>query len=153
MPCLVILEARRTRCPQTNSQTSSSATLSHWLLIGVIRIVRLPSDWGSVGWQENATHSPRSSTKSIYTWQRLFSRPKKVIKEVDAQADEIRRLKRDLARVTSGRDILKKAVVSSMGQRNGSIKGISRCLKAKRFSRPCIEPQGNLIKVALRVYG
>ena len=47
------------------------------------------------------------STKSIYTWQRLFSRPVKVIQEVDAQADEIRRLKRDLARVTSGRDILK----------------------------------------------
>ena len=40
------------------------------------------------------------STKSIHTWQRLFSRPAKVIQEVDAQADEIRRLKRDLARVT-----------------------------------------------------
>ncbi len=39
------------------------------------------------------------STKSIYTWQKLFSRPKKVVKEVDAQTDEIRRLKRDLARV------------------------------------------------------
>jgi transposase len=40
------------------------------------------------------------STKSIYTWQKQFSRPAKVIHEVDAQADEIRRLKRDLARVT-----------------------------------------------------
>ena len=49
------------------------------------------------------------STKSIYTWQKLFSRPKKVVKEVDAQTDEIRRLKRDLARVTEERDILKKA--------------------------------------------
>ena len=49
------------------------------------------------------------STKSIYTWQRLFSRPAKVVQEVDAQADEIRRLKRDLARVTEERDILKKA--------------------------------------------
>ncbi len=29
------------------------------------------------------------STKSIYTWQRLFSRPAKVIQKVDAQADEI----------------------------------------------------------------
>ena len=36
------------------------------------------------------------STKSIYTWQKQFSRPAKVIQEVDAQADEIRRLKRDL---------------------------------------------------------
>ena len=53
--------------------------------------------------------SPRGSTKSIYTWQRLFSRPAKVIQEVDAQADEIRRLKRDLLRVTEERDILKKA--------------------------------------------
>ena len=32
-----------------------------------------------------------------------------MVKEVDAQADEIRRLKRDLARVTEERDILKKA--------------------------------------------
>ena len=34
----------------------------------------------------------RISTKSIYTWQKLFSRPVKLIEEVDAQADEIRRL-------------------------------------------------------------
>jgi transposase len=46
------------------------------------------------------------STKSIYTWQKQFSRPAKVIQEVDAQADEIRRLKRDLLRVTEERDIL-----------------------------------------------
>lgn len=45
------------------------------------------------------------STKSIYTWQRQFLRPAKVIQEVDAQADEIRRQKRDLARVTEERDI------------------------------------------------
>jgi transposase len=31
------------------------------------------------------------STKSIYTWQKLFSRPAKVVKEVDAQADESNR--------------------------------------------------------------
>lgn len=52
------------------------------------------------------------STKSIYTWQKQFSRPTKVIQEVDAQADEIRRLKRDLLRVTEERDILKKAHTS-----------------------------------------
>jgi transposase len=40
------------------------------------------------------------STKSVYTWQKQFFRPAKVIQEVDAQADKIRRLKRDLARVT-----------------------------------------------------
>ena len=32
-----------------------------------------------------------------------------MIQKADAQADEIRRLKRDLARVTEERDILKKA--------------------------------------------
>jgi transposase len=58
------------------------------------------------------------STKSIYTWQRQFSRPAKVIQEVDAQADENRRLKRDLARVTSGRDILKMGLpVDAIGSR------------------------------------
>ena len=60
----------------------------------------------------------RISTKSIYTWQKLFWRPVQLIEEVDSQADEIRRLKRDLARVTEERDILKKATVSSTGQRN-----------------------------------
>lgn len=48
------------------------------------------------------------STKSSYTWQKQFSRPARVIHEVDAQADEIRWLKRDLLRVTEERDILKK---------------------------------------------
>jgi len=49
------------------------------------------------------------TTKSIYTWQKQFSRPATVIQVVDAQADEIRRLKRDLARATQERDILKTA--------------------------------------------
>lgn len=49
------------------------------------------------------------STKSICTWQKQFLRPSNVVQEVDAQADEIRRLKRDLARVTEEQDILKKA--------------------------------------------
>ncbi|RNC65094.1 hypothetical protein DC095_033310, partial [Streptomyces xinghaiensis] len=34
------------------------------------------------------------------------------------QSDEIRQLKRELARVTEERDILKKAAVGSIGQRN-----------------------------------
>lgn len=64
------------------------------LRIGATRCARWPSDLGV-------------STKSIYMWQKQFSRPAKVIQEADAQADEIRRLKRDLARVTEERDILK----------------------------------------------
>jgi len=55
------------------------------------------------------------STKSIYTWQKQFSRPAKVVKEVDAQADESRRLKRDLLRVTEERDILKRRPHTSSG--------------------------------------
>ena len=47
-------------------------------------------------------------TRSIYAWHNESLRPAKVIRQVDAQADEIRRLKRDQARVTKQRDILKK---------------------------------------------
>ena len=82
---------------------------SHRLLIGVTRCAGWPNGWGSIARQANAKQSLRGSTKSIYTWQKQFSRPAKVIQEVDAQADEIRRLKRDLLRVTEERDILKKA--------------------------------------------
>lgn len=49
------------------------------------------------------------STKSIYPWQKQLSRPAKVLRQVNAQADEIRRLKCDLARVTEERDILQRA--------------------------------------------
>ncbi len=45
------------------------------------------------------------STKSLYTWIAKFSKPKR---QTDQEA-EIRRLKKGLARVTEGRDILKKA--------------------------------------------
>lgn len=48
-------------------------------------------------------------TESVYTWQEQLSRPAKVIQEIKAQADEIRLLKRGLARVTAERKILKKA--------------------------------------------
>lgn len=48
---------------------------------------------------------------------------------------------------------LRKAVVGSTGHRNGSFEGISRRLEAKRFSRPCVEPEGDLIKVMLSVDG
>ena len=47
--------------------------------------------------------------------------------------------------------LAKNWVVGSTGQRNGSIKGISRRLEAKRFSGPRIEPQGDLIEVSLSV--
>jgi transposase len=49
------------------------------------------------------------STKSLYTWKTQFSKPAGVRAEVLDQAAEIRRLKRELARVTEERTILKKA--------------------------------------------
>ncbi|SEL43020.1 transposase [Pacificibacter marinus] len=49
------------------------------------------------------------STKSLYTWKAQFSKPRKQIIETTEQAAEIRRLKKELARVSEERDILKKA--------------------------------------------
>ena len=47
------------------------------------------------------------STHSLYAWMKRFSKPSAVVED----AFEIRRLKRELARVTEERDILKKATV------------------------------------------
>lgn len=44
------------------------------------------------------------STHSLYAWKKKFAEP-----ETDDQAAEIRRLKKELMRVTEERDILKKA--------------------------------------------
>ncbi len=45
------------------------------------------------------------STHSLYAWKKKFSQPS----DSDDQAAEVRRLKKELARVTEERDILKKA--------------------------------------------
>jgi len=45
------------------------------------------------------------STHSLYAWRRKFTQPP----EADDQTAEVRRLKKELARVTEERDILKKA--------------------------------------------
>ena len=49
------------------------------------------------------------STKSLYAWKSEFAKSPLVRLEVADQAAEIRRLKRELARVTEERTILKKA--------------------------------------------
>lgn len=51
------------------------------------------------------------STHSLYAWIKRFSKPPIVAQETAEQATEIRRLKRELVRVTEERDILKKATV------------------------------------------
>ena len=58
------------------------------------------------------------STKWLYTWRTQFSQLRKRIIETTEQAIEIRRLKKELARVSEGRDILKKATVHSIDHRN-----------------------------------
>ena len=49
------------------------------------------------------------STKSLYTWKAQFAKSLRDRSEVSEQAAEIKRLKRELARVTEERTILKKA--------------------------------------------
>jgi transposase len=49
------------------------------------------------------------SAHSLYTWIKRYSVPAGQRAQHDSQADEIRRLKAELRRVTEERDILKKA--------------------------------------------
>lgn len=51
------------------------------------------------------------SVHSIYAWTKRYGLPEVERKANDAQADEMRRLKAELKRVTEERDILKKAAV------------------------------------------
>ena len=77
-----------------------------------------------------------------------------VVSQEDRElALENERLRRENRILREERDILKKATVGSTGQRNGSFEGISGRLKAKRFSWPRVQPQGNLIEIFLCVDG
>ena len=76
------------------------------------------------------------STKSIYTWQKLFSRPEKVIQEVDTQADEIRRLKRDFNPVLCTLVAGKLSGQWSPQQIAGWLSGNGRRITGSAFS-PC----------------
>lgn len=49
------------------------------------------------------------STHSLYQWRKRFSKSPAVAQKVTEQSAEISRLKKELARVTEERDILKKA--------------------------------------------
>lgn len=56
-----------------------------------------------------AQQSPRGGTKSLYTWKAQFSKSPRLRAEGSEAAAEIKRLNRELARVTEERNILKKA--------------------------------------------
>ena len=65
------------------------------------------------------------TTHSLYAWIKKYGPDSSTNKEEsDAQA-EIRRLQKELKRVTDERDILKKAAVDSIGQRNSHVKTCS----------------------------
>ena len=51
------------------------------------------------------------SIHSLYTWTKRYGVPVEERKAVDSQAEDMRRLKAELKRVTEERDILKKAAV------------------------------------------
>lgn len=62
------------------------------------------------------------TTHSLYAWIKKYGPDSSTNREQsDAQA-EIRRLQKELKRVTDERDILKKAAVDSIGQRNSYVK-------------------------------
>ena len=48
---------------------------------------------------------------SLYAWVKRYGVPEEERKAVDSQAEELRRRKAELKRVTEERDILKKAAV------------------------------------------
>ncbi len=64
------------------------------------------------------------STHSLYQWRKRFTKPPVVVQEVAEQTIEITRLKKELARVTEERDILKKATVDSTCQCNITFSGV-----------------------------
>ncbi len=62
------------------------------------------------------------TTHSLYAWIKAYGPDSSTNRvQSDAQA-EIRRLQKELKRVTDERDILKKAAVDSIGQRNNHVK-------------------------------
>jgi transposase len=60
---------------------------------------------------ERSSGAPGGSLDSLYTWIKRYGVPEEELNVVDSQADEMRRLKAELKRVTEERDILKKAAV------------------------------------------
>ena len=85
------------------------------------------------------------STKSLYTWKAQFAKSPRVRSEVAEQAAEIKRLKRELARVTEERTILKTilkkgvAFVRHWSEDNGRARTSRASLSEVRVHRgsPC----------------
>ena len=78
------------------------------------------------------------TTHSLYSWIKKYGPDSSTNKEQsDAQA-EIRRLQKELKRVTDERDILKKAVVDSICQCNTPFNYLFRCFELQCLSRSVV---------------
>ena len=66
---------------------------------------------------------------------------------------EIERLRREVVRLKAERDILKKATVSSTGQRNGRCELSRRGYEAKSFSRASVELTRDSVQIVLAIAG
>ena len=97
MLCLVILEPRR---DDINKRTRFTDEFKRDAVVRIFERGYAVSD---------IAERLGISTKSLYTWKAQFSKPPHVLAEVLDQAAETRRLRRELARVTEERTILKKA--------------------------------------------
>ncbi|MFU0889362.1 transposase, partial [Kluyvera sichuanensis] len=62
------------------------------------------------------------TTHSLYAWIKKYGPDSSTNKEQSDVQAEIRRLQKELKRVTDERDILKKTAVDSIGQRNSYVK-------------------------------
>jgi len=88
------------------------------------------------------------SKYSFSEWRKRYGKSAAVVRD-DDHAAEVRRLRRELQRVTEERGILKKAAVGSTNEDNGLIQGISWGPVAKRLSGPSVQAESNRIQLVL----
>ena len=79
-----------------------------------------------------------TTTNSLYNWIRKYGPQSSDYQKASQESDEIRRLKKELKRVTDERDLLKKAAVDSICQRNISIHNLFWRFKFECLSRSLI---------------
>jgi transposase len=77
------------------------------------------------------------TTHSLYAWIKKYGPDSSTNKEQSVAQTEIRRLQKELKRVTDERDILK-AVVDSICQRNTPFNYLFRCFELQCLSRPVV---------------
>ena len=78
------------------------------------------------------------TTHSLYAWIKKYGPDSSANKEQSVAQTEIRRLQKELKRVTDERDILKKATVDSICQRNTPFNYLFRCFELQCLSWPVV---------------